>query len=667
MSFKLSFDKFEHGSDVAVTPNQNGARCVFSKEGGSLVAHIGENGIPQEELLKSKFMYFDMKLDSDLSICMILNFYRKGHDKPFLHVLCGLLPQVDTRVTFDFKALEGNQLFWEPFPGNLKQVIFGTKLPLEEIDKISITSANHVKDLNAEVGELVLSETMPEYKLDNKILCDKYGQSTIKNLENSVKSDEELAEVMNKYLNAEIDADKFRYSEYGGWLDKKVDDGTGYFRTHNDGKRWWLVDPKGYAFISTGLDCIDLHSQGSVNNKENYFEKLEDENGEYNEAWSERKGVKFYDFSIANLIRVYGKDWRKSWEEMTYKRLKNWGINTAAAWSNYDFARRHKVPYTLTLNTVSEFPTTSKTMFRDFPDVLSDEYKQNSLIYAESLKAYLDDEYMIGYFMRNEPEWAFVDNVCIAEQMLANEEKFASKVALVEYLTEKYETVENLNKSWITNFKSFEDLYTPIFRACTLGENTERDLRKFSETLIKAYVELPSKACKAVDPNHLNLGMRYAFISDPSLIVGWENFDVFSINCYQMSPYKDIEEVSKYINIPVMIGEYHFGSHDSGMYATGLKGVSTQKERGVAFKYYMSEMLKHPLGVGAHYFTMFDQALLGRFDGENYQIGCVDITQKPYDDFVDGIIEFNQNMYEIANGDKPLYTTMADEVPKIAY
>jgi hypothetical protein len=31
------------------------------------------------------------------------------------------------------------------------------------------------------------------------------------------------------------------------------------------------------------------------------------------------------------------------------------------------------------------------------------------------------------------------------------------------------------------------------------------------------------------------LGMRWAWISDPPA-AGWENFDVFSINCYAVDP-----------------------------------------------------------------------------------------------------------------------------------
>ena len=40
--------------------------------------------------------------------------------------------------------------------------------------------------------------------------------------------------------------------------------------------------------------------------------------------------------------------------------------------------------------------------------------------------------------------------------------------------------------------------------------------------------------------------------------------------------------------------------------------------------------------VGTHYFQWADQPSTGRFDGENYNIGLVDVTDRPYPDLVRG-------------------------------
>jgi hypothetical protein len=31
---------------------------------------------------------------------------------------------------------------------------------------------------------------------------------------------------------------------------------TGFFRTHHDGRRWWLADPEGHRFWSAGACCV---------------------------------------------------------------------------------------------------------------------------------------------------------------------------------------------------------------------------------------------------------------------------------------------------------------------------------------------------------------------------------------------------------------------------
>ena len=86
------------------------------------------------------------------------------------------------------------------------------------------------------------------------------------------------------------------------------------------------------------------------------------------------------------------------------------------------------------------------------------------------------------------------------------------------------------------------------------------------------------------------------------------------------------------VDLPVMIGEFHFGALDTGLSATGLEGVLTQKDRGKAYSYYCERVAAHPNGVGCHYFQCYDQFVLGRFDGENYNIGLFDICSRPYQD-----------------------------------
>ena len=71
------------------------------------------------------------------------------------------------------------------------------------------------------------------------------------------------------------------------------------------------------------------------------------------------------------------------------------------------------------------------------------------------------------------------------------------------------------------------------------------------------------------------------------------------------------------------------------MIHTGLRGVANQRQRAYAYEHYLKQALKHPHIVGTHWFQFREQNITGRADGENYQIGFVDICDTPYQEIVD--------------------------------
>jgi hypothetical protein len=186
--------------------------------------------------------------------------------------------------------------------------------------------------------------------------------------------------------------------------------------------------------------------------------------------------------------------------------------------------------------------------------------------------------------------------------------------------------------------------------------------------MIEAYVSIPSAACRAVDPNHMNLGMRWAWISDPDIIAGWENFDVFSINCYAVDPTAAIENVAALgVDLPVLIGEFHFGSLDGPLTATGLEAVTSQTERGIAYRYYTERVAAHRNGVGCHWFQCYDQFELGRFDGENYNIGLFDICSLPSPVMMAAVKDTSASIYRVKSGEIPPTERKPESIPMIAY
>ena len=90
--------------------------------------------------------------------------------------------------------------------------------------------------------------------------------------------------------------------------------------------------------------------------------------------------------------------------------------------------------------------------------------------------------------------------------------------------------------------------------------------------------------------------------------------------------------------------------------------MENQHERGVAYRRYLHRAASHPMCLGAHYFILYDQPYLGRFDGENYQIGVLDVCSRPYSEFLNGIVKTHSELYDVADGKIPPTEECAKEI-----
>jgi hypothetical protein len=142
---------------------------------------------------------------------------------------------------------------------------------------------------------------------------------------------------------------------------------------------------------------------------------------------------------------------------------------------------------------------------------------------------------------------------------------------------------------------------------------------------------------------------------------------VFSINGYGNPGPPETAEIARISGKPVMIGEFHFGSVDRGLPASGIQGAISQTERGTAYRYYVEQGFARPEMVGIHYFQWLDQPIFGRFDGENYNIGLFDICNKPYEELIDAAVKTHQKIYSIATGAEKPFDTIIDKIPAIYY
>lgn len=624
--------------------------------------------------------YFDICVGASHNGRFQMAFWRTGknmEEAPDVTCVFGVLPGVNTRIWFDLSWLDGQGVHMPRTPGRLKMGISAsTRFHIKDMGSFALSVWNSPTAYSFTVDNFTLSTEIPEFPVEERKLLDELGQWKNKEWTGKTKNLEEMiSNLRTRYEQAVSKTPEWGIpglDRWGGLTDKKLTEGTGWFATHHDGKRWWLVDPDGNAFLSVGPDCVGcVDTWTPIEVMESYltWTPLEDPET-YREALREITPYNTFEgfdvtstsFEIANFIRAFGKDWKEKYAVIAKQDMMKWGWNTVANWSDPDLYRMMRMPYFIPM---PDYPVTKKTIFRSFPDVYSEEFRQNAARYAAHLEQYKDDPCLVGYFMTNEPDWAYIQDLNVAEQLLACPYDLESKNAFADWLQAKYQTVEAFNAAWKINWDSFEDVKIPVREACRFSPDAEADLHEFTRVLIRRYTEIPAEECRKADPNHLNIGMRYASISSIDVIEGWDLFDVFSINNYRMCPVEELNRIAHIIDKPLLIGEFHFGALDVGMPATGLRGVTSQYQRGVAYGYYVENAMAHPSCVGAHYFVFEDQSAMGRFDGENLNIGVWDVCGKPYQEFADGIQLANSHIYAIASGKLMPTRRVAQEIPMI--
>lgn len=121
----------------------------------------------------------------------------------------------------------------------------------------------------------------------------------------------------------------------------------------------------------------------------------------------------------------------------------------------------------------------------------------------------------------------------------------------------------------------------------------------------------------------------------------------FPQNAALNSCFRWLVSLGCFVCLPAIIGEFHFGALDRGLFHTGLKPTKDQQARANAYRDYVTGALKNPIWVGANWFQYGDQAATGRGDGENYQIGFVDVCDTPYVETIEAAREIGRTMYAL--------------------
>ncbi|HEY3331042.1 MAG TPA: beta-galactosidase [Capsulimonadaceae bacterium] len=492
--------------------------------------------------------------------------------------------------------------------------------------------------------------TVPGEKQDLTKLVDEYGQYTRQTWPGKVLAQADfVAQRVAEAADLKANPWPAAWDKYGGWAAGPTLKATGFFRTEKYKGKWSLVDPDGRLFFSTGITTVGPSAASNITGRDAMYtvapatdpllsKYIKHTTQIYSGPVREADAVNFYG---ANLERKYGVDSLSAWKAVTLSRLPSWGINTIGAFSTWDLNANGKVAYTCTI-----WPGGGHATIATGGGPLDDPYdpKFTDAVTAattgQAAKA-KDDPYCIGYFVSNEQPWGNGDtptpshySVPLSTLKMALD-KSPAKQALVEKLKAKYVDVAKLNTAWGTTLASWDDL-SPSFKAkSTYTTDQQTDFSEFESAYALKYFSAVRDGLKKADPNHMYLGCKFAGRTPEIVKACAAVCDVVSFDTYTMGIDQKQWNIIDGVDAPILIGEFHFGALDRGMFQAGLIQVSSQTKRGEAYRNYVRSALDDPRFVGTHWFQYTDEPLLGRsMDGENGNIGFVSVTDTPYPELI---------------------------------
>ena len=491
--------------------------------------------------------------------------------------------------------------------------IWGVRIdPLTHVDSIGFAIDSPVETV-LELKSVRLFKNEPaEEVIEPKILVDEFGQWVPVNWKRKINSLSELKNAWQKDESILMKQGVLNRDQYGGFLNTQHK-ATGFFYTEKINGKWWFVDPEGHLFLASGINGVSPGDYTRTEKRKQIFKTLPP--AEFQQEGTYDGAAPRVSYGLWNQQRKYGKEWKKSWKENTINRMHTWGFNTIN-WS---------VPY---LNDKIVYTKFTKGWgieegVMGFPDI----YSQAFLARADSIakaqcKPLKNDPWLLGYFVGNEPVWP-------------GEESLVVDAILKGPDTEMKAVLKDFLKA---------------------GDTPERR-KEFVLKSFRKFLEIMNNAIKKYDPNHLTLGIRFGgdlHVGDEVIKMA-EIFDVFSFNAYLRSvPHKQLDRVTRLLDHPVLIGEFHFGTSGKGL-AGGLQQVESQKARGEAYRHYVESAFSHPSVVSTFWYRWRDQPNTGRSDGENYNIGMVDVTDLVYHDLVNDVIKTHKRLFDIHNGTEKPY------------
>ncbi len=304
--------------DGADTPISGATWYISAGEGDGLLYRF-EPGT----LTSARYLTADTLLDGSYQTVYQL-VLQEGEAGPAFRLGFALLNQCAARIRMPLSAVDQNRWMFQREGAWLKPLAGGARVNLEKVDRMMLrvlrsggrSSRWCLTHFTATPDEVV---KLADPVLPKGALLDELGQSRLHEWPAKSKSRADVTKrLKHQFASASTHQFPAAFSKFGGWKEKRFE-ATGFFRTHHDGKRWWLVDPEGFAHWSAGMDCVRVDTEANYDGLEKALAWRPESSERYKGVYSARetRRAKSINYLAANLIEAFGDGWYDAWKTIS--------------------------------------------------------------------------------------------------------------------------------------------------------------------------------------------------------------------------------------------------------------------------------------------------------------------------------------------------------------
>jgi hypothetical protein len=390
----------------------------------------------------------------------------------------------------------------------------------------------------------------------------------------------------------------------------------------------WLATPNDQLFYSKGVNFLDPGKE-SLKSKEKQA------------------------FFWGNFFSTI-----EQWRLAAGQQLLEWGFNTRGGWSD------PSPDFNLALTVDLELGRNSK--FHWF-DPFDPKQEKDTLEWAERLTApFRSDPKLLGYFIDNEVGWW---NTPLFVWYLGKGWDNHTKRKLWQLIYDHYSGNWNsLLKDWVPEgtTASFDDLRQANSKLrLRPGGYGIQLVNRFMRLYCQHYYRLTSEAIRRTHPGALILGDRLPLYYHQDAVLAMNDYvDAISTN-YNVdvpdgwvAPYY-FDGLGRLSRKPVLVTEFFFAAEENRSGNNNetarnkypkpghLMTVGTQTERAHGVMNAIRNFARFPNVVGTHWFQYCDEPFGGREDGEDYNMGLIDLANRPYEEVTGVFRSWNPKLEDI--------------------